>query len=89
MPKEAKEEHLQEFIKDLKEELKKEKISQDPRIERMLSRRKMPPSLVLSRLSRFGKRNRMEMEEETWISLARVLYEQWEREKYPEEEPVP
>ena len=97
MPKEVKDEHIQEFLKVLKEELKKDKAPQDPRIERILEKQRsrgrvMPPSVVLQRLEHFNRRRNKEiLEEETWISLARTVYEQWEAVTYPEEviEPIP
>jgi hypothetical protein len=97
MPKEVKDEHVQEFLKVLKEELKKDKAPQDPRIEHILEKQKahggrgMPPSMILQRLEHFNRRrNRETPEEETWIALARTVYEQWEAETYPEEiVPIP
>lgn len=93
MPKEVKDEHVQEFLKVLKQELKKDKAPQDPRAERILEKQKargggraIPPSMVLLRLEHFNRRrNREALGEETWVSLARTVYEQWEAETYPEE----
>jgi hypothetical protein len=91
-PKEPKEEHINEFIKALKEEFKKEKGPQDPRIammeERLLSKgRKIPPSVILARLEHINRRRRFGEDEETWIDLARTVFEHWEKENYPNEEP--
>ena len=92
-PKEPKEEHINEFIKALKEEFKKDKPPKDPRVERMLERAKIhgrpfPPSMILGRLSHINKMNRNPMEQETWLTMARTVYEMWEAENYPEE-PTP
>jgi hypothetical protein len=47
--------------------------------------------MILQRLEHFNRRrNRETPEEETWIALARTVYEQWEAETYPEEiVPIP
>lgn len=74
--------HTQEFIKVLKAELKKEKASQDPHTAHILSRHRLPPAMVLSRLAHINRRFGAE---DTWINMARIVYEQWEAETYPVE----
>jgi hypothetical protein len=93
-PKEPKEEHINEFMRVLKEELKKDKEPLDPRVakmeERLLARgRRMPPSILIARLEHLNRRRRLESEEETWLSLARTVYEYWEKENYPDTESPP
>ena len=74
--------HTQEFLKALKEELKTPQ-AKDPRMERILEMRKgvIPPSVAVRLLSRGRKLARGQ---ETWLSLAAMAYEQWEKENYPE-----
>jgi hypothetical protein len=55
-------------------------------LERTKARgRVIPPSMIIGRLSHISKMNRNLMEEETWITMARTVYEMWEAETYPEE----
>jgi len=81
----AKDEHLQEFLKLLRQELNKDKPPRNPRFDDMMARRNIPPSMAIQRLSRFNRKSR---EEDTWISMAATAFEQWERENYPET-PIP
>jgi hypothetical protein len=78
--------HLQEFLKALKEELKVPK-EVNPRMKRILEGRKgkLPPSVVVRLLAHGNERSG---KEETWLSLAVTAYEQWEKETYPET-PIP
>lgn len=73
--------HTNEFIKVLREELKKELPPRDHHITHVLERHGMPPAMVLSRLARFSRHHGTE---ETWLDMARIVYEQWEAETYPE-----
>lgn len=89
-----KKDHTQDFLNALKEELKKDKPPKDPRTERILERmkfhgRNMPPSMVLLRLSHLNRRNRNPIEEETWVSFARQIYDFWIEENYPNEPDEP
>jgi|WetSurSiteA1Bulk_404760.scaffolds.fasta_scaffold01558_16 hypothetical protein len=93
-PKEPKEERINEFIKALKDELKKDKPLKDPHTEHFLERitrmgRKIPPSEILTRLSHLNRRSsrKYPSEEDTWLAMARTVYEMWEKETYPEEQP--
>jgi hypothetical protein len=82
-----KKDHTQEFIQALKEELKKPEMPKDPHIERMTERmgargRRMPPSMIIMRSAHINRRRGREVEE-TWISLAREIYDYWLAENYP------
>jgi hypothetical protein len=81
----AKDEHLQEFIKLIKEELKKERPPKHPRLEKIIDEGRMPPSMVIQRLAHF---NRKAKTEDTWLNMAVTAFEQWEKENYPET-PIP
>lgn len=91
MPKPVKE-RTQEFLNALKDELKKPNPQKDIRLERMLDKmkttgRKLPPGAVISRLSRLNKLSQVPQETETWIGMARTIYDMWLAENYPDDVP--
>jgi hypothetical protein len=81
----AKDEHLQEFIKLLKEEIKKDRPPRNERFDRAMSKRHLPASMVVQRLAHFSRKAQVE---DNWLNLAVTAFEEWERENYPEA-PIP
>jgi len=88
-----KKDHTQEFINALKDELKNPSNVEleNPHISRILDRpgRKMPPGMIINRISHLSRRNRLSPEDETWISYARLIYDFWVRENYPNDKDIP
>lgn len=84
-----KKERTQEFIKALKNELSiSGSTIKDPRVERIkeISKEKhLPPSITLNRMSHFSRRSMNGYNQETWSSIAAIVYEMWLAENYPDD----